>query len=53
VSPGIELIDFVYDEARMLDEGRYDEWLALWLQGRPLLDAARLQADRSASTSPR
>jgi len=26
-----DLIDFVYDEARMLDEGRYDDWLALWL----------------------
>ena len=26
-----ELIDFVYDEVRMLDEGRYDDWLALWL----------------------
>jgi 3-phenylpropionate/cinnamic acid dioxygenase small subunit len=26
-----DLIDFVYDEARILDEGRYDEWLALWL----------------------
>ncbi|MCR9134781.1 MAG: aromatic-ring-hydroxylating dioxygenase subunit beta [Alphaproteobacteria bacterium] len=26
-----QLIDFIYDEARMLDEGRYDEWLALWL----------------------
>jgi 3-phenylpropionate/cinnamic acid dioxygenase small subunit len=25
-----DLIDFIYDEARMLDEGRYDEWLALW-----------------------
>ena len=25
------LIDFVYEEARMLDEGRYDTWLALWL----------------------
>lgn len=25
------VIDFIYDEARMLDEGRYDEWLALWL----------------------
>jgi len=24
------LIDFLYDEARMLDEGRYDEWLSLW-----------------------
>lgn len=26
-----EIIDFLYDEARMLDEGRYDEWLSLWL----------------------
>lgn len=26
-----QLIDFVYDEARMLDEGRFDDWLALWL----------------------
>lgn len=26
-----QLIDFIYDEARMLDEGRYDDWLALWL----------------------
>ena len=26
-----EVIDFLYDEARMLDEGRYDEWLSLWL----------------------
>ena len=26
-----DLIDFIYDEVRMLDEGRYDEWLALWL----------------------
>lgn len=25
------LIDFIYNEVRMLDEGRYDEWLALWL----------------------
>ena len=25
------LIDFVYAEARILDEGRYDDWLALWL----------------------
>jgi 3-phenylpropionate/cinnamic acid dioxygenase small subunit len=24
------LIDFIYEEARMLDEGRYDEWLSLW-----------------------
>ncbi len=26
-----DLIDFVYNEARMLDEGRWDEWLDLWL----------------------
>ena len=26
-----QVIDFIYDEARMLDEGRYDAWLALWL----------------------
>jgi len=24
------VIDFLYDEARMLDEGRYSEWLSLW-----------------------
>ncbi len=28
-----QLIDFIYDEVRMLDEGRYDDWLALWLPG--------------------
>ena len=27
-----DLIDFIYDEARMLDEGRYSEWLDLWLE---------------------
>lgn len=26
-----DVIDFVYAEARMLDEGRYDDWLSLWL----------------------
>lgn len=26
-----DVIDFIYDEVRMLDEGRYDDWLALWL----------------------
>ena len=26
-----QLIDFIYEEARMLDEGRYTEWLDLWL----------------------
>ncbi|MGD1923393.1 MAG: aromatic-ring-hydroxylating dioxygenase subunit beta [Paracoccaceae bacterium] len=27
-----DVVDFIYAEARMLDEGRYDEWLALWLE---------------------
>lgn len=26
-----DLIDFVYAEARMLDEGRFTEWLELWM----------------------
>jgi 3-phenylpropionate/cinnamic acid dioxygenase small subunit len=26
-----QIIDFIYDEARMLDEGRFSEWLDLWL----------------------
>ena len=26
-----DIIDFIYGEARMLDEGRYTEWLALWM----------------------
>ncbi|WP_299351092.1 aromatic-ring-hydroxylating dioxygenase subunit beta [uncultured Shimia sp.] len=25
------IIDFIYDEARMLDEGRFSEWLDLWI----------------------
>lgn len=25
-----DIIDFIYEEARMLDEGRYTEWLDLW-----------------------
>ena len=27
-----DIVDFIYAEARMLDEGRFDEWLALWLE---------------------
>ena len=27
------LIDFIYDEARMIDEGRLGEWLGLWAEG--------------------
>ena len=26
-----DVIDFIYAEARMLDEGRFSEWLDLWL----------------------
>lgn len=26
-----DIIDFIYEEARMLDEGRYNEWLDLWI----------------------
>lgn len=26
-----QIIDFIYAEARMLDEQRFDQWLALWL----------------------
>ena len=25
-----EVIDFLYEEVRMLDEGRFEEWLTLW-----------------------
>ncbi|SFP99054.1 aromatic-ring-hydroxylating dioxygenase subunit beta [Tranquillimonas alkanivorans] len=27
-----DLIDFLYEEVRMLDEGRFDEWLTLWTE---------------------
>lgn len=27
-----QVIDFIYDEARMLDDGRFSDWLALWLE---------------------
>ena len=27
-----ELINFIYAEARILEEGHYDDWLALWLE---------------------
>jgi len=27
-----DLIDFIYNETRMLDEGRHTEWLDLWLE---------------------
>ena len=27
-----DLIDYVYEEARMIDDGRFDEWLSLWTE---------------------
>ncbi|MBK0328942.1 aromatic-ring-hydroxylating dioxygenase subunit beta [Rhodobacteraceae bacterium F11138] len=27
-----DLIDFLYDEVRMLDDGRFDEWMELWTE---------------------
>ena len=42
-----DLIDFVYREARLLDELRYEEWLGALCRGRALLDAGRVAADRS------
>ena len=27
-----DVIDFIYQEVRMLDEGRFSEWLDLWLE---------------------
>ena len=27
-----QVIDFIHEEARMLDEQRFDEWLGLWLE---------------------
>ena len=27
-----DIIDFIYAEVRMLDEGRFDQWLSLWLE---------------------
>lgn len=27
-----QIIDFIYEEARMLDEQRFEQWLALWLE---------------------
>ena len=27
-----DLIDYVYEEARMIDDGRFDEWLSLFTE---------------------
>ena len=47
-----DIIDFIYAEARMLDEGRYDEWLALWLpDGHYWMPLDYKQADPITATS--
>ena len=47
-----DLIDFIYAEARMLDEGRYDEWLDLWLaDGRYWMPLDYKQTDPHLMTS--
>jgi 3-phenylpropionate/cinnamic acid dioxygenase small subunit len=48
-----QLIDFVFHEARLLDEARYDEWLALFAEDGhywvPLQGARQDDAQRQAS----
>lgn len=46
------LIDFIYAEARMLDEGRFEEWLELWLpDGRYWMPLDFQQEDPELTTS--
>lgn len=46
------LIDFVYQEARLLDEGRFDEWLALFTDdGRYWMPLVPGQTERRLHTS--
>ena len=48
-----QLIDLIYDEARMLDEGRYSDWLGLWLDdGHYLMPLDYKQSDPHLVTSP-
>lgn len=47
-----DLIDFVYAEARMLDEGRFNEWLALWMpEGHYWMPLDYKQTDPLTTTS--
>jgi len=47
-----DLIDFVYAEARMLDEGRFADWLALWLpEGHYWMPLDYKQSDPETVTS--
>jgi 3-phenylpropionate/cinnamic acid dioxygenase small subunit len=47
-----DIVDFVYAEARMLDEERFDEWLELWLpDGHYWMPLERGQSDPILTTS--
>ena len=47
-----DLIDFIYAEARMLDEGRFNDWLALWMpEGHYWMPLDYKQADPVTATS--
>ena len=47
-----DVIDFIYSEARMLDEGRYHDWLALWLEdGHYWMPLEYRQSDPTLTTS--
>ena len=47
-----DIIDFIYNAARMLDEGRFDDWLALWLEdGHYWMPLDYKQKDPVAETS--
>ena len=47
-----DLIDFIYNEVRMLDEGRFDEWLSLWLpDGHYWMPLDYKQSDAHLTTS--
>ena len=49
-----DLVDFVYREARLLDEMRYDEWLALFTEdGYYWMPAEWRQTDPVLQPSPK
>lgn len=47
-----DLIDFIYAEARMLDDGRFNDWLQLWMpEGHYWMPLDYKQADPVNTTS--
>lgn len=47
-----DLIDFIYAEARMLDDGKFNEWLQLWMpEGHYWMPLDYKQADPVSTTS--